>query len=75
MAAKGINKRIIGLMIGTTVAGVAKMASTEKGKQQLKTRKDKAIDAAQSAIDFVHGGIQEMKKQTKKKDDTEERNK
>ena len=53
MAAKGINKRIIGLMIGTTVAGVAKMASTEKGKQQLKTRKDKAIDAAQSAIDFV----------------------
>ena len=72
MAAKGINKRIIGLMIGTTVAGVAKMASTEKGKQQLKTRKDKAIDAAQSAIDFVQWGIQEMKKQTKKKDDPQE---
>ncbi len=70
MAAKGINKRIIGLVIGTTVAGVAKMASTEKGKAQLNSWKNKLLDIVHGALDFVQGGIQELKKQAGSKQDT-----
>lgn len=66
MSKKSINKRIIGLVIGTTVAGVAKIASTEKWKEQIKSRRDKILDIAQSAVEFVQSGIQEMKKVQKK---------
>jgi nucleoside permease NupC len=62
MTRKSINKRLIGLVIGTTVAGVAKMASTEQGQKQIKTRKDKLLDVAQDAVEFIHGGLKEMKK-------------
>lgn len=44
------------------MAGVAKMASTEKGKEQLKGWSDKILDAAKWAADFINGGLKEMKK-------------
>jgi len=65
---KSINKRIIWLVIGSTVAGVAKMASTEKGKEKLSTWKDKALNATQWVLDFIQWWIEELKKQSWSKD-------
>lgn len=61
---KSINKRIIWLVIGSTVAWVAKMASTDKGKEKLTSRKDKVLNITQWALDFIQWGIEELKKQS-----------
>lgn len=63
MATKSINKWIIWLVIWTTVAWVAKMASTDDGKKKLTTLKDKALGVIQDGLDFIKGWINEIKKQ------------
>ncbi len=68
MARKSINKRIIGLVIGTTVAGMAKMASSDQGKKKIKTWKEKLLGMTGGALDFMQSGVQEMKKLSDKKD-------
>lgn len=70
MTRKSINKRILWLIIWTTVAGVAKMASTEKGKEQIKSVKDKLIDKVGGVVDFVQDGLKEMRKTSEKKNET-----
>jgi hypothetical protein len=62
--AKSLNKWIIWLVIGSTVAWVAKMASTEKGKEKIQTRKDKALDTTQWFLNFIQWWIEELKKQS-----------
>lgn len=74
MTRKSINKRIIWLVIGTTVAGVAKMASSEKGKAELKGWTDKLIDSAKWIVGFVQDGLKEMKKHTDWKQVPEDKN-
>lgn len=62
MTKKSLNKRIIGLVIWTTVAWVAKMASTQEGKKKLNTRKDKTLWVVQWTLDFIQWGLNELKK-------------
>jgi len=61
---KSINKRIIWLVIGSTVAWVAKMASSEKGKEKLSTFKDRILNTTKSVLDFIQWWIEELKKQS-----------
>lgn len=62
--AKSLHKWIIWIVIGSTVAWVAKMASTEKWKEKIQTRKDKALDATQWFLSFIQWWIEELKKQS-----------
>lgn len=55
------------LIIWTTVAGVAKIASTQSGQEKIKSFKDRAIDKVSDIINFVQGGLEEMKKSNDKK--------
>lgn len=65
MSNKSINKRVIWLIIWTTVAWVAKMASSDQWKEKIKSRKDRALDIAQWTLDFIQWWITELKKQWK----------
>lgn len=61
---KSLHKRIIWIVIGSTVAWVAKMASTEKGKEEIQNRKDKLLDTTQWFLGFIQWWIEELKKQS-----------
>lgn len=70
MANKSINKWIIWLVIGTTVAWVAKMASTDDGKKKLSTLKDKTLGIIKDGVDFIKGWINELQKKHNDKDNS-----
>ena len=44
------------------------MASSDQGKQTIKTWKEKLLGMTGGALDFMQSGVQEMKKLSDKKD-------
>lgn len=68
---KKFNKAIIWLIIGTTIAGmwVVAWAKTEKGKKIVAQTKTKTSSLLKRLVNFLYGGLQEMKN---KMDKTEE---
>lgn len=63
MAKKSINKRIIWLIIWTTVTWVAGgLATTKKWKEVVSKSKDSLLDKVAGVFDFMSDGLKEMKK-------------
>jgi len=67
---KKFNKAIIWLIIGTTIAGMwVAWAKTEKGKKIVAQTKIKTSSLLKRLVNFLHGGLDEMKKKMDGKDE------
>lgn len=73
MARKSINKRIIWLIIGTTVSGVAGwLASTKKWKKIITSTRESILDKMAWALDFMSDWLKQMKDDLGKDEKKEE---
>ena len=59
---QSINKLLIGIVIGSTIAGIGGLSTTEKGRSLLKSTAQKLLGAAKSWAEFIKGGLEEIKK-------------
>jgi hypothetical protein len=65
---KKFNKVLLGLVIGTTIAGVAG-AKTPTGQKVLKKTASGFLWWAKKMIDFLQWGLEEMKKKIDEKEE------
>jgi len=67
---KKFNKALIGLIIGTTIAGVAG-ARTPAGKKVVKKTTSGILSWAKRMINFLQWGLEEMKKKLDDKENND----